>query len=156
MVFVPAKNVQTRGIDPTNRGPARWERAARNALRAPYSFGGKLYRSRVALALTVSDARRAMGDTDGPWQFMGPRTTYRKDSGPRGETKRSRLYATCSTYCTVLQVTLDFGKRDLDGVAAAFRLEADANRPWMRTVEKLDVSSLKRPVTCYVCTKKIA
>ena len=147
--FNPATNTPDWGGN-TNRGPARWERASRNALRHPNSAAAKMYRSRYELALIVSDARKAMGDKDGPWQFIGPRY----DAKRRG-TKRTRLYATCSTFCTVMQVQLDFGKRDLEGVAQAFAVKPDENRPYLRTVERLDVKTLKRQTSCFVCTRKI-
>lgn len=152
MAYVPGKNTRGRGIDATNRGATRWERAARNALRRPHSDAAQIFHKRVDLALTVSTAQRVMGAKDEPWQFMGPRS---QQVAGEWATKRTRIYATCSTYCTVLQITLDFGKRDLEGVAAAFALKADPSRPWSRTVEKLDTTTLKRPMKCYVCTRKI-
>jgi hypothetical protein len=150
MAYIAGKNTKGRGIDATNRGATRWERAARNALRNPHSAAAKVYNDRVNLALTVSTAQRTMGDSkDGPWQFIGVR--YDQTRGA----KRARIYSTCSTYCTVLQITLDFGKRNLEGVAQVFALKADPSRPWQHTVERLDTKTLKRPITCYVCTRKI-
>jgi hypothetical protein len=151
--YNPATNSPDWGGN-TTRGWRRWERAARHALRHPMTDAAQVYRARIDLALTVATAHRAVGDTkDGPWQFMGPRV-YMRDG--QWETVRSRMYSTCSTYCTVLQITLDFNARSLDGVARAFAVKPDANRPHLRTVEKLDKTTLRKGgVSCYVCTRKI-
>lgn len=143
----------------TTRGWRRWERAARHALRHPHTVSAQIYRDRVDLALTVSTAQRVMGDAkDGPWQFIGLRTAYLTGEDGRRvyENRRTRVYSTCSTYCTVLQITLDFNARDLDGVARAFATKEDENRRHGLTVSRLDPKTLRKGgASCYVCTRKI-
>lgn len=159
MAFQPASNTKQRGIDSTNRGAARWERAARNALRNPHSKAAMVYRERTALAHMVSSARLMTGVSEQAWQFMGVRSLWAKDDDGQFTYKpyRGRVYATCSTYCTVLQMTLDFSANTLEKVAAVFSEKYDANhdQPWKRTVDPLDPKTLRRPVHCYVCTREI-
>lgn len=152
MAYIPGHNKKQRGIDSTARGPARWERAARNALRNPHSKAAAIYRDRVGLAYTVSSARRMMGAPDHPWQFIGPGGQW---AAGKWVPERKRMYATCSAYCTVLQMTLEFGANSLEKLTAVFEAKFDPARPYMRTVERLDVKTLKRPIRCQVCTRKI-
>jgi hypothetical protein len=151
--YNPASNSPDWGGN-TTRGWRRWERAARHALRHPMSGAAQTYRARTDLALTVATAHRAVGDAkDGPWQFMGPRHYM---SEGKWETRRVRVYSTCSTYCTVLQITLDFNAHSLEGVANAFAVKGSASQPFQRSVERLDVKTLRKGGThCYVCTRKI-
>ncbi|HEV7950664.1 MAG TPA: hypothetical protein VGP24_12940 [Glaciihabitans sp.] len=95
-----------------NQGKQRWERAALNAVRHPNSAAAKLYRGRVALADSISTEKQ------------GPQVAYEhlaqvwRRGATAAEVEWGRSYATCSTYCTIMQLTLDVGM-DLKKIAAA-------------------------------------
>jgi len=128
--------------DNITRGPARWERAALNAIHHPRSKAAKLYFSRYALAREISDN----AVTESAYVFLAP--TWGNPS--MGMPARQRRYVTCSTFCTIMQITLDFSttdKRDLvDVFLGSHRLSAFGYR-----VEKINTASLSRPLRCQVC-----
>lgn len=152
MTFIPAKNT---AYDSTTRGPARWERAARNALLRPHSAAAQLYRKRYDMALSVSESIVATGGKEQPWQFMGYRVQYYRDPVTRKmewESKRCRKYATCSTFCTVMQVTLDFDASTLRQVAEAYLSKSLDGEPRLLPLRKGDA---KRTMRCQVCGTQI-
>lgn len=85
-------------------GPARWERARRNAEAHPSSAGAKLYRARVAAAKHVEEAlpgqyrRRAV-------TFVSYNEAFNRDNP---EEQRTRRYSVCGAYCAALQLQLWF------------------------------------------------
>lgn len=156
MSFIPATHHKSYGVDSTPRGPARWERAARNAIKRPHSQAAQLYRERYNLALTIAETRIAMaGGKDSAWQFMGNRTRERIDkaTGRREfERYRTRRYATCSTFCTVMQITLDFSTTNPTRVAEAFRVK-EPETYWTLSLEPFKPS--KRKISCQVCGRQV-
>jgi hypothetical protein len=130
--------------DSTTRGPARWERAAVNAIQHPRSKAAKLYHARYTMALEISD--NAVYDS--AYQFMQPQFHG------SGEAPTRRKYATCSIFCTILQISLDFTtveKADLvDVFLGSHRLSAYGYK-----VLKLDPRSLSRPIRCQVCGGRV-
>jgi hypothetical protein len=155
MAFRPATNHKSPGIDATPRGPARWERAARNALLRPHSKAAVIYRERYNLALEISQAQLMLNKgSDRPWSFVG-RTGRWVPDGTKWVAVRGRKYACCSTFCTVLQATLDLQDTSTARIADAFTKTVDAHS-YELTLEPLDVKTLRAGgVKCQVCGTRI-
>ena len=127
------------------RGPARWERAAINAVRKPNTAAARLYRDRVTVASDLSRTLRAFSDgNDSAFVFMEP--GYSEDATP------TRKYAVCSVYCMAMQAQLDFGG-GREAVYAA--LEGVARWGGSRKVEAADASTLLKTTRCQCCGGKV-
>jgi hypothetical protein len=130
--------------DSTARGPLRWERAAVNALRRPGTIAADLYFSRYAVAKEIADAAAITGRTDVAYEFRGVDWSQQ----PRGEHFK-RMYATCSVFCTVMQITLDYGLQK-ETIASVFRGEHKRGG-----VHRLNRRTLTRSMRCQVCATQI-
>jgi len=125
------------------RGPARWERAAVNAVRNPNTAAARLYRDRVTVASDLSRTLREL-DKDSAFVFMEP--AYSQDATP------TRKYSVCSSYCMAMQAQLDFGG-GRDGVSAA--LVGVPRWGGRRCVEAVDASTLSEKIRCQCCGGKV-
>lgn len=143
MTYLPATSV--RG-DSTPRGPLRWERAAVNALRNPGTKAADLYFSRYAVAKEIADAARIINDSDVQYEFLTTDWSVR----PHGSA-RKRAYVTCSVFCTIMQVTLDYGTVHQPTIANVFK-SPGGQRP---RVQRLDTRTLTRDVRCQVCGTQV-
>ena len=132
----------------TPRGFERWKRAAVNAHRNPHSVAAALYRSRYDIALQVSTGARAV-KADKPYEFIGPEYDH-----SLGKKVFRRSYATCSVFCTVMQIQLAFSVNSLEAVANVFKGNNRLNE-YGYTLQPLDTGTLKRSITCHGCGKKI-
>jgi hypothetical protein len=128
-------------LDNTPRGPARWERAAVNAIKRPNSQAANLYFARVEVArAVVLDVALAGVNTRAPLRFE--RRVRAWDGRP--ETWRTE-FSVCSMFCMAMQAQLDLGGTG----DAAVRVVLEGTG-WARVVA-LDAKTLKTDVRCQVC-----
>ena len=149
------------------RGPARWARAAANALEKPNSRAGQQYLRRVSFAYQVADECRNSMDVDAMQAYehieLDWRTRHRD-----GVDKGRRKYVTCSVFCTVMQIQLDHPEGSLENISAVFStnhqvyrgrdsetggfIMADSGVPKVRP---LVASTLKRTSRCQYCGTQV-
>jgi hypothetical protein len=122
-------------------GPGRWARAAANALAYPNSDAGRLYLHRTALAFEVSETSRMLDKSrvHTAYAFMNYHEPNLRD------------FATCSVFCTVMQVQLTFSAHDMKGIRRAFEEHRDVDGTEVLRVHPLDRSALTRTLRCQVC-----
>lgn len=141
----------------TSRGPARWLRAADNAMRQPDSKGAKLFWSRAAIA---QEFRTTYGHNwTGPFEHRGwthvenPDWPGRFGVAPRFVRQEERKYVTCSAFCMAMVVQLDAGginqARDLIGYL--FQDVSENTWHWVRKLDADNPRRLKRSVRCQFC-----
>lgn len=147
----------------TSRGPARWARAASNALQRPNSQAGRLYLQRTSLAFQIAEeARKSPLSVDPDTPFEHRRLDYAKSDMRNGDYVAKREYATCSVFCAVMVAQLDEIE---DGTLASVRNAFTKNfttwrgGTWEDTgvmkIVPLDRRTLTRTVRCYYCAGKI-
>lgn len=92
----------------TPRGPARWFRAADNAMRRPMTDAGQLFWKRAKIAQEFAEA----SSVDGPWEHLQRECVTVYPDPRRYEMKRQ--YVTCGRFCMAMVAQLDFtGIRNL-------------------------------------------
>lgn len=136
-------------------GPARWARAAHNALIRPNSQGARLYQRRVSLAYTVAEECRQSLD-------VHPNQAYEHI-----DWQGKRSHVTCSVFCTVMVVQLDHRAENLDEIKLAFSENhkkyagRDAAGMWIfedtgvQMVRQLDPKTMKRSRQCFYCATPV-
>lgn len=140
-----------RGIDgKTPRGPLRWVRAYANAVENPNSKGARILHQRIALAHA---AREKWGDVDtAPSVFLKWPYDYQIQRGARNEPKV--LYYTCLSFCTAMQVQLDFPDiTTLEDLEYFYETDERVTRSYV--AELLYGLKQTRTVRCQVCAAPI-
>ncbi len=102
------KHVKQRfGIDSlTPRGPARWFRAADNAMHKPSSVAGKIFWGRAAMAHRLVTEYEPT--TKPPFAHIRLDYNYNRLTGRSTVTPKISYY-TCSLFCCAMVVQLDAG-----------------------------------------------
>lgn len=138
--------------DTVRRGPERWMRAALNAAKRPNSPGAKLYHARVRNASLVRDGLLESGKTDTAYEFTVPVSVHTPTGSFAGYAAR-REHATCSIFCTVMQIQLQHGTTDLAEIDLVFKGTPSACYLGARKVRPL--VGKHRKMRCHVCASEI-
>lgn len=137
------------GIAP---GPKRWARAAKNAVEHPNTKAAKLYKDRLALADLVAAGTDL---PDVPYEHRKRKYTW---TGGSSTSELKRLHATCSLRCAVMQLALEHATLDHEKIIKYLSGEPFTTQ-WSAEVyaehQPLDLTSISRPITCFVCGNKI-
>ena len=145
-----------RNEDNVTRGPARWQRAALNAIKRPNSSAAELYFSRYSIARDIS--RSVVGVNGKDQAFRRMQRRWDRDAGAY---LFQKSYVTCSVFCTILQLALDENSVDPDRLLRAFKAPEKGTEddfPWGYVlwgyVRPLEPGELSCPVRCQVCGRR--
>lgn len=134
--------------DSTPRGPERWARAADNAMAHPNSKAAHLFFDRVSAAHRI---RLDYPEVAGPFEHM--HFTWEWDpiiKSGKNYVPTKRAYVTCSLFCAVMQVQLDWSRSVTDFDELHWFLTFDERAP-----QRLDPKTLTRDVRCQMCGKVV-
>lgn len=127
----------------TSRGPARWFRAADNAMRKPTSPGGKLFWGRASTAHLYAQAF----PESGPYEHM--------EWSWRGQRQFTRAYVTCSNFCMAMQVQLDWQYR-ITGDKNPLTFEQLLTHVLDDEERHVRPATITRAVRCQFCSSQVA
>jgi len=140
------------------RGPARWERARKNAEANPTSAGAKLYRKRCEIAARVSDLV-SYGPLDTPYEFL--RMAYVGN----GSSSIKIDFRVCTPWCAAMEMQLaSHDTVNAEAICSAMeKVQSNDNATWDVITVNLpvpkmcayDPDSQSRTVHCHVCETPI-